>query len=136
MSWRSGAPEEEGAGVAVDQGPVPTGGSEEVLVGKRQREELVGQPGRHSLWEQGPLGTGFYARQDRTGREGTCPWWSVVAGLEGAGDVPPCPAPTRGLGGNKEGQAGGKVGGTAPEDGAEDSAEVEGAVTARHQRMH
>ena len=35
---------------------------EGVLAGKRKREELVSQPGRHSLWEQGPLGAGFYAR--------------------------------------------------------------------------
>ena len=86
---------------------------------------------RHSLWEQGPLGTGHYARQGRTGSEGTGPWWSVEAGLEGAGDVPQCPAPTGGEVGNGEGQTRGKAGGAAPEEGAVDSAGVEGAATAR-----
>ena len=119
--------------MAADQGPAPAGGSEGVLAGKRQREELAGQLGRYSLWGQGPLGTGFYARQGRTGREGIGRWWPVVAGLEGAGDVPQCPAPTRGKGGNGEGQSGGKVGGAAPKAGAVDSAEVEGAATARHE---
>jgi hypothetical protein len=33
-----------------------------------------------------------------------------VAGLEGAEDVPQCPAPTGGKGGNGEGQTGGKAG--------------------------
>ena len=97
---RSGTLEEEGAGVAVNQGPAPAGGSEGVLAGKRQREEMVGQPGRYSLWEQGPPGTGFYAKQGRTGKEGTGQWRSVVAGLEGAGDVPQCPALAGGKGGN------------------------------------
>ena len=60
-----------------------------LLSGKRKRgDELVHQTVRHSLWEQGPLGTGPYARQGRTGSEGTGPWWSVEARLEGAGDVP------------------------------------------------
>ena len=105
-AWRSETLEEEGAGVVVDQGLVPPRGCEGVLAGKRPRGELAGQPGRHSLWEHGPLGTGLYARQGRTGNEGTRPWWSVGAGLEGAGDVPQCPAPTGGTGGNEEVQAG------------------------------
>ena len=75
-----------------------------LLSGKRKRgDELAHQTVRHSLWEQGPLGTGLYARQGRTGSEGTRPWWSVEAGLEGAGDVPQCPAPTGGKVGNGEG---------------------------------
>ena len=84
--------------MVAHQDPVPAGSSEGVLAGKRQRKELAGQPGRYSLWEQGPLGTGFYARQGRTGKEGTGRWRLVVAGLEGAGDVPQCPAPTGGKG--------------------------------------
>ena len=40
------------------------------LAGKRKRkEELADQPVRHSLWEQGPLGAGFYARQGWTSGE-------------------------------------------------------------------
>ena len=70
-SWRTGTLEGEGPGVVADQGPVPAGGSERVLAGKKQREELVGQLGRYSLWEQGRLGTGFCARQCRTGKEVT-----------------------------------------------------------------
>ena len=56
-----------------------------------------------------------------------------MAGLEGAGDLPQCPAPTGDKGINGEGQAGGKVGGAAPEEGAEDGAQVEGVVTARQE---
>ena len=47
--------------------------------------------------------------------------------------MPQCPAPTGGKGDNGEGQVGGKAGGAAPEEGAEDSAEVEGAATVRQE---
>ena len=70
------------------------------------------------MWEQGPLGAGFYARQGWTGEEGIRPWRSEVAGLEEAGDVHQCTIPTgcnRGKGGNGEAQAGGKVGDAALE---------------------
>ena len=51
----------------------------------------------------------------------------------GAGDVPQCPAPTGDKGDNGGVQAEGKVGGAAPEEGAEDGAEVEEVVTARQE---
>ena len=101
------------------------------MAGERKREELAGQPRTHSVWEQGPLRAGFYARQDWTGGECIGSWWSRVTGLEGARDVPQGPAPTGGKGGKGEVQTGGKAGGAAPEEGAEDGAEVEEAMTAR-----
>jgi hypothetical protein len=55
----------------------------------------------------------------------------VVAGLEGARDVPQCLAPIGDDVGNGEGQTRGKAGGAAPEEGAVDSAGVEGVTTAR-----
>ena len=59
------------------------------LAGKRKREEeLTDQPVKHSLWEQGPLGAGFYARQGWTGGGGIWSWRSEVSEMEGAGDVP------------------------------------------------
>ena len=105
---------------------------ERFLSGKRKRgDELAHQAVRHSLGEQGPLGTGHYARQGRIGSEGTGPWWSVEAGLVRAGDVAQCPVPTGGEGGNGEGLARGKAGGAAPEEGAVDSAGVGWAATTR-----
>ena len=59
--------------------------------------------------------------------------WKHLQHLEGTRDVPQCPTPTGGNADNGEGQAGGKVGGAAPEDGAEDGAGVEGAMTARQE---
>ena len=120
-------------GMPATEVALPGLGGEGMLAGKRKREELTGQPGRHSLWEQGPLGAGFHARQGWTGEGGIGSWWSEVAGLEGAGDVPQCPPPSRGKGSNGEVQAGGQVGGAAPEEGVEDGAEVEEAVTARQE---
>ena len=105
---------------------------EGLLSGKRKRgKELAHQAVMHSLGEQVPLGTGHYARQGRTGSEGTRQWWSVEAGLVRAGDVAQCPVPTGGEGGNGEGLTRDKVGGAAPGEGAVESAGVEGATTAR-----
>ena len=56
-----------------------------------------------------------------------------MAGWEGAGGVPQCPAPIGVKGGNGEVQAGDKVGGAAPEGGAENGVEVEEVVTARQE---
>ena len=66
-----------------------------------------------------------------TGKEVTGWWRSVVAELEGFGDVPQCPASTGGKGGNGKGQ----TGGAAPEVGAVDSADVEGAASARQEAL-
>ena len=46
-----------------------------MLAGKRKRgDELTHQIVRHSLGERGPLETGHYAGQDRTGGESTGLW--------------------------------------------------------------